>query len=169
MRMTEKFLDLLLAWISHNGIDDLSIGIDNESHFNMEENEIVLGVIDIHEIEEWTEEYWNYLGMKWKNLHPMVLRFLHEFGHYHTLYTFSPDELLLYNLSKPVIDLDAAEAKKDMFDYWKMPDEDAANKWAIEFMNDESNMYQIYELNDIFEIFWNDVLDEVCAEVSNNE
>jgi hypothetical protein len=43
----------------------------------MMEQQIVLGVMDIHEVEEWTEEYWRELGMDWSNLHPMILRFLH--------------------------------------------------------------------------------------------
>ena len=163
MKVTEKFLDVLIAWLSRNGIDDLGMGIDNESCFNMMEQQIVLGVMDIHEVEEWTEEYWRTLGMNWSNLHPMVLRFLHELGHYWTLTSFSPEELMLYNLSKPVVDLDAADAKEKMIEYWKMPDEDAANRWAINFVNDPNNKYQVLELHDIFTIFWTDVTEEVCT------
>jgi hypothetical protein len=60
---------------------------------------------------------------------------------------------MLYNLSKPVVDLDAADAKEKMIEYWKMPDEDAANRWAISFVNDPNNKYRVLELHDILRYF----------------
>lgn len=160
--IAKKFLDVLLSWLARNGVDDIALGIDNESCFDMREEKIVLGVMNLYDVESWTEEYWEELGMDWVNLHPMVLRFLHELGHWFTLGQFSPDELMLYNLSKPVIDLDADDAHEKMIEYWKMPDEAAATQWAINFICDRDNEYQVGELHDIFTIFWDDVVNEVC-------
>lgn len=164
MKITEKFLDVMMSWLARNGIDDLNLKIDNEFCYNLIDNEITIGVMSFPEVDQWTQEYWNELGIVWININPMVLKFLHEIGHYYTIQTFTNDELMIYNLSKPIVDLKAADAKNKMYEYWQMPDEMVATRWAIDFLNNEKNEYRVQELNDIFEIFWEDVMEEVCAE-----
>ena len=161
MKVTNIFLDLLISWLERYGVDDLAVGIDNEFCYNLENNQITIGVLDFPQVNEWTEEYWRKLGLDWIDLNPLVLKFLHELGHHFTLGQFSELDLLLLNLSKPTIDLDAADAKEKMIKYWETPDEDAATRWAIQFIHDEGE--RVGELQDLFNICWNSVLDEVCA------
>ena len=87
-----------------------------------------------------------------------ALAFLHELGHACTYNYFNDTEKLLYDLTKS---FDPGESDMDflMGHYWMIPDEFAANMWAIDFIN--NYIEAVKELCYIWTVDWTAMCEEI--------
>lgn len=65
-----------------------------------------------------------------------LLSLLHEVGHYFTYYQFSSEELKKYRQKKKRIQKDKIVSDKNFYEYFALPNEEAATAWAVEYLRD---------------------------------
>ena len=148
-----RFKDELMAWIEDNHIKSIK-GVDFYEYFCYDyRTHYVLMCIDSlgEEVRLWIKEFLEDQGCRNADYPEPVLSFLHEIGHGETWDSFSAMELMLYSLMK-----DTSDTKEEAFEYWSVPDEYAANKWAANFINDHPQA--VNDLWDIFYKYWNDLI-----------
>lgn len=151
-----SFKSEVIQWLCDNGFSSLGVEMDSDfcystgedTDFNyVEECVINVGTDRFDEIDKWFEQFLYEYGLEWMDL-GRVLPFIHELGHYNTIYNFSNLERLAMYYSKFRIFSDEDTTMEEMFKYWEMPDEFAANIWAVNFIN--KNISEVERLVNIF-------------------
>ena len=151
-----SFKSEVVQWLCDNGFSSLGVEMDSDfcystgedTDFNyVEECVINVGTDRFDEIDKWFEQFLYEYGLEWMDL-GRVLPFIHELGHHNTIYSFSNSERLAMYYSKFDIFFDEDVTMEEMFKYWEMPDEFAANVWAVNFIN--KNISEVERLVNIF-------------------
>lgn len=143
----------LTDWLKNNGCEEIKIHFNPDGFFyNIETKEIALAIETDPETDEYFIDFLEEKGCDVVNYVPTpVLAFLHELGHYHTIYDYEQMELMFYNFIKEAIGADDHMSEREKaFAYWESPDELDANMWAINFMMDTENTEALNELINIF-------------------
>ena len=123
-------------WLNTNGFK-VHVMQDEEYGYNIFQNTIFIGNDSIKNTGNLFKDFLKRQGctlVRNFNIHTLI--FLHELGHYITVPTFQESELTIFATIKEMIadlyeDEEAANLK-----YWAIPDELAANKWVVNFIND---------------------------------
>ena len=137
----KEFHDEIVKWLGRNGFDNVDVCFDFDSFgYNPNTYVINIGVGYESEAGRLFEQFLYEYGMKYIGFYDSVLAFLHELGHYNTIYHFNSDDLFCYYAIKALTD--------DPFKYWETPDEMAANVWVIDFINKKVEVVE--ELCNIF-------------------
>lgn len=136
----KEFHDEVVKWLGRNGFDNVDVCFDFDSFgYNPNTYVINIGVGYESEAGRLFEQFLYEYGMEYIGFYDSVLAFLHELGHYNTVYGFNNEELWLCRAVKPMM---------DAFGYWEVPDEMAANVWVINFVNEKVEVVE--ELCNIF-------------------
>ena len=151
-----SFKSEVVQWLCDNGFSSLGVEMNSDFCYSTGEdidfnyvNECVInvGVDHFDEIDKWFEQFLYEYGLEWMDL-GRVLPFIHELGHHNTIYSFSNSERLAMYYSKFRIFSDEEVTIEEMFEYWEMPDEFAANVWTVNFIN--KNILEVERLVNIF-------------------
>ena len=136
----KEFHDEIIQWLGRNGFDNVDVSFElNEFCFDGNRNIINIGSGYEFEVGRLFEQFLYEYGMEYVGFYDPILYFLHELGHYNTVYSFSNEELWRYNFIKLLV---------NAFEYWEIPDEMAANMWVVDFVNEK--VEAVEELCDIF-------------------
>lgn len=136
----KEFHDEIIQWLGCNGFDNVDVSFElNEFCFDGNRNIINIGSGYEFEVGRLFEQFLYEYGMEYVGFYDPILYFLHELGHYNTVYSFSNEELWRYNFIKLLV---------NAFEYWEIPDEMAANMWVVDFVNEK--VEAVEELCDIF-------------------
>lgn len=154
MTAIDKFRTDLENWFEKNNLDKLGFVWDEDYAYDRKDKVIHIGVAEVPGIGAWFEEFLIECGCKYQGILEQAASFLHELGHHHTLYMFSEEELMMYNLIKQYDD-DTMDNKEFLWFYWNTADELAANMWEVEFINNHPDAVQ--DLIDIYFEDWNDM------------
>lgn len=160
MTALEKFKVDMANWIYKNGFDEIGLCFGQDFAYVLLEDGrfgIQIGTEGYPEVGRYFEQFLYEYGLEYMGIYDPVLAFLHELGHAQTLNYFSDLELKFFELAKESID---SESEYDRFvHYWSLPDEFAANMWAINFINEHKDavdkLCQIYWEN------WNEAVEEL--------
>ena len=128
-----EFKSVLTKWMHKNGIDCV-IEISDYFAYNRENNIIFIATERNEEVELLSEQFFYEYGADYVGYGFFVLGLLHEIGHHFTMSCFDEIDLLIYQLNKDLF-LDGESIHERAFNYWEIPDEFAANIWAINFIN----------------------------------
>lgn len=105
--------------------------------FDAETNRVKLPrVYESDFIEDNFVDYLKKNGLK-TNVHWLAMTILHEVGHAHTINLFNERELKATQKAKIAISENEnyKTQLEENLDYWALPVEDLANKWAITYAN----------------------------------
>lgn len=153
----KAFQEALQNWLHKNEMPEVQIDFCTDFAFDDETHTIYVGVQQYENVDEFYEEFLDINGCEWGNIPGPVLAFLHELGHANTLKHFNIEQLAFFQFAKKMIDQN--DEKKAMFDYWEVPDEWAANDWAIHFINEHIDAVQ--ELIAAYADAWNKLVEAV--------
>lgn len=149
-----RFKTNVEKWLSENGYE---VGIEVTTNFayNRIDNQICFGVVNNEKVGKWFSEYMIKKGCNYaKDIPWPVLAFIHELGHFNTIDQFSEEELILFSFMKE--SKTKMKKKSSMFSYWSMPDEDAANTWAVHFLNEQKD--KLIELCELLATEWENLV-----------
>ena len=110
-----------------------------------------MGINSHENIGAWYEAFLVNLGCEYTDIPEYILCFLHELGHSQTIYDFSDQDLKWCRLMKDFTH-DIEDYHESVNKYWNVADELAANKWAVEFIN--NHVDQVIALWKIFDKNW---------------
>lgn len=151
-----SFKSEVIQWLCDNGFSNLGVKMNSDFCYSTGEDinfnrigecVIYIGTDRFDEIDNWFEQFLYEYGLEWMDL-GRVLPFIHELGHYNTIYNFSDSERLAMYYNKFDIFSDEDATMEEMFEYWEMPDEFAANVWTVNFIN--KNISEVERLVNIF-------------------
>ena len=127
MHQEEKLVDILNNWLIKYKFTARVEGVSNWGWgWCKETDEIALCFCEDPDIDAmWESFIYNYIGCKIK-CHTFFSSFLHELGHSET-WEFIPEE-----------EIDVFGRYKSPFEYFTLPREIAATRWAINFMETQS-------------------------------
>ena len=146
-------MEKLQNWLKQNGYDEIKVHLDeNGFFFDIIAKDIGLGIYAEEDTDAYFAEFLRNNGCEYVDYVPApVLAFLHELGHYHTIYDFEEAELIFYAFIKEAIDADNHMTEKEKaFAYWESPDELDANIWEIKYIMNDDNADAIGDLIDCF-------------------
>lgn len=127
-------------WARGIGFDGINVQLGDYSEYDREKRLITLGMAAQSETmrlyKGFLEERYGIEGLG--PCPQQFLSFLHELGHAATLENFQEIELFCFEWLK--------EGASSYRAYWCVPDEEAANEWAVEFLLDEANEIAIEQL-----------------------
>ena len=127
-----EFKSALSEWMHKIGVD-CDIKMDDEFAYNVTNNTLLIATEKNSEVECYLEQFFYEYGAEYVGYGFFVLGILHELGHYFTTPSFDIEELLLCKIKKMLVN--GETMYKAACDYWEVPDEFAANMWAINFIN----------------------------------
>ena len=152
----KKFKDALINWLCEHNF--ANIDIDFELDFGYTYDDITscinIGVENIGVVSNYFEQFMYEYGLEYIGIPAPVMCFLHELGHYNTIYSFSSEELWWYAISKEFSH--GMSEHDEYFRYWSLPDEFAANMWEINYIN--SHIEDVEELCNIFCKAWSELI-----------
>ena len=102
--------------------------------YDIEQNTIIIGLEEYPLANKYFQQFLYEYGLKYLDIDDDILSFLHELGHMVTLKSFSQTELKLFRFMKESDENDK-DSQKKYYHYWSVPDEFAANIWAINFIH----------------------------------
>ena len=150
-----KFKTDLEGWLTKHGFEKLGFVWDEDYAYGIDSHTIRIGVQAFPEISQWFEEFLVKNGCHYSDILDPVKCFLHELGHHETIYQFTDTELEWFNFFKTYDD-DSLDEREFLEYYWRVKDEWAANKWAIDFIN--NNIDAVCELINIYCNDWNEIV-----------
>ena len=113
---------------------DVNLDYDDDFAYDIEQNTIIIGLEEYPLANKYFQQFLYEYGLKYLDIDDDILSFLHELGHMVTLKSFSQTELKLFRFMKESDENDK-DSQKKYYHYWSVPDEFAANIWAINFIN----------------------------------
>ena len=144
-----NFEKAVRSWLKKNNID-CNICFEDDFGYQIDNNTIHIGIMEYENVSHWYEQLLYEYGLDYVGILAPVLAFTHEIGHYMTINNFTKEELLICHLTKQFMN---SEDEHDWFNkYWEVPDEFAANIWAINFIN--NNIEAVEELCNIYVNYW---------------
>ena len=160
MNAVDTFKSNLNNWFVKNGFDNLPINFTEDFGYAIFEDGQVcinIGVQAYPEVGRYFEQFLYEYGLEYCGIYDPVLCLLHELGHHMTYRYFNDNEQVLYRLAK---EFDHGEDQFTwLYRYWSIPDEFAANMWAINFVN--NHIDAVEELCEIYTIDWTAMCEEV--------
>ena len=155
------FEQKLHEWFQENGFT-CNITFNEDFAYDINSNTIYIGIKGYSTIGRWFEQFLYEYGLDYTGIYDPVLCLCHELGHSMTTNQFSNKELRFFQFAKFMTEENRMELSDIMFKYWEIPDEFAANLWAIEFVN--NCIGQVCELCEIYRLYWDDFIEErECA------
>ena len=146
-----KFRTDLEGWLIKHGFEKLGFVWHNEYAYGFESHRIFLSTMAYPKVDEWLDEFFVDHGCHYTDIAAPVKYFLHELGHHETISQFSTEDLGEYMFLKMVSgDMELSD-KEYAYNYWSIPDEMAANQWAIDFINEH-----IDAVCDLIDVYYND-------------
>lgn len=134
------FANKLENWAHGIGFNNVNVQLGDYSEYDREKCLITIGMAAQNETmrlyKGFLEERYGIEGLA--PCPQQFLSFLHELGHVATLPRFEEMELLCFEWLKG-----GAESYRA---YWSIPDEEAANEWAVEFLLNSDNEVAITQL-----------------------
>ena len=165
MKATELFQKHLVKWLCKNGCSNLDVFFDSEFYYivnnDTDARAVSIGILTPQTQLDWYKQFLYEYGNIQTSILDIILPFMHEVGHYFTSDNFSDFEQGLFDVIKS-IEIGEIDNQKSQEDYWLIPNEMAANVWAINFINTHQNAME--ELNKIFLMYWEDMIAEICEE-----
>lgn len=156
----KAFKEAIKDWLKKNNQPEVSIDFCTDFAFDDELNTLYIGVEEYAYMDACFQEYIAEHGCDWEGIPGPVLAFLHELGHAHTIKDFNFEQRAFCQFSKSLIDVrDDLDEKEAIFAYWEVPDEWAANEWAIKFINE--NVDAVNDLVVAYATAWNDMVNAI--------
>ena len=137
MGLVRNFNKTLEIWLAHQGIPNITVNEGADYCYFYETHKLQWGMIANPKMESDFGQFFYEYGVNSLQFDPIdihVISFLHEVGHVLTINNFSEEEMLIYAIEK--------ENLKDIFTYWNLPVELAANVWAINWINAHVSEYK---------------------------
>ena len=162
MTAVEKFHNDILNWLQKNGFEKLGICFNEDFAYIIDDNNIAIqiGVQSYPEVSRYFEQFLYQYGMEYTGIYDPVLCFIHELGHSQTIQYFNAQEQLLCELTKQ---FNHSTNEQDWYnEYWEIPDEFAANIWAVNFIN--NHIEAVEELCDIYAQDWAEMFKDITIE-----
>lgn len=150
--MRYKVRKKLQLWLKDNGYDDVKVIRDKEFYCDVREEPIIavgqgIDAASMSSFQRLCDKYELEHDCYWT-----TLSFLHELGHYNTEDEWSQAWDTLYVILNTIIEniirIFPNMYKPMNYIYQRLPQEEKATRWAIEFANE--NPEQTKELNEIF-------------------
>ena len=128
-------------WLRRVGLKNTKVKFGDYSQYDGENDIITIGTVPQRATAAYFQDFLQeFFGLDngIKDYPGIILAFLHEVGHAKTLHDFPDEELLCYQWLK--------EGAQDYRAYWCVPDEFAANEWAVGFLTnaDEEDLEQLW-------------------------
>ena len=156
MDSTEKaFRDGIQNWLQKYNMPKINLDFSQDFAFDFKSDTLYIGVEAFEDVDEYFNEYLEKHGFEWENVPAPVLAFLHELGHANTIHDFNDSQIVFFDFCKQLANQQDDE-KEAMFAYWDVPDEYAANRWLIDFS--EENIDAMMELVQVYSEKWNDMV-----------
>ena len=163
MTAVEKFKTDLTNWVNKNGFEDVNLCLGEDFEcviFDDDSFGVQVGVQAYPEVSRYFEQFLYEYGLDYVGIYDPVLCFIHELGHSQTIQYFNAQEQLLCELAKQ---FNHSTNEQDWYnEYWEIPDEFAANIWAIKFIN--GHIEAVKELCDIYTNDWSAIFEETTME-----
>lgn len=140
MKFISDFNRALSMWFNEHGVTNLEFVEGEDFCYYHGLHVVQWGMFDSGIIDNHFQQFFYEYGLNYDDVSVFFLSLLHEVGHYMTLHYFSDD--LRAN------DIAAKECKladgtiETSYWYWELPTEFAANEWAINWMNDNEDLFQ---------------------------
>ena len=100
----KEFHDEIVRWLGRNGFDNVDVCFDFDSFgYNFDKCIINIGVGYEPEAGRLFEQFLYEYGMGYVGFYDSVLAFLHELGHYNTVYNFNRQSIILLKPFKIVL------------------------------------------------------------------
>ena len=158
MTMFEQKLN---DWLIDNGFV-CNVEFNEVFGYGIESKTLYVGTQEFANAGVWYEQFLYEYGLEYTGIYTPVLCLLHELGHNQTIYDFNKSELDVFFFIKDMMEEECQSDQQEMFKYWEIPDEFAANMWAIKFIN--TNINCVCELCEIYRLYWNNFIAErKCA------
>lgn len=164
MDVVNTFKSNMINWLCEIGLPNIEIDFEEDFGYAFDPDTgrhcINFGVVDYAETGKWFEQFCYEYGCDFVGIPAPVMSFLHECGHAFTLASFSDQELWLCEFSKA---FNHGESDQEWLNkYWEIPDEFAANIWAINFIN--NHIEAVEELCSIYIKDWPAIFEEITIE-----
>lgn len=151
-----NFEKALREWLKKNNFN-CDITFEDDFGYEWDTNILHIGVLGYENVGRWFEQFLYEYGMDYVGIYDPVLALIHELGHYSSLGDFEPEELMLLGFIKD-LDNERMSNQEFMNEYWELPDEFAANMWAINFVNE--NIEAVEDLCNIYLYYWDEFINE---------
>lgn len=151
-----NFEKAIREWLKKNNFN-CDITFEDDFGYEWDTNILHIGILGYENVGRWFEQFLYEYGLEYVGIYEPVLALIHELGHYASLNDFEEEELKLLSVLKNFND-DRMGSQKQMNKYWELPDEFAANIWAINFIND--NIEEIEALCRIYFYYWDEFIEE---------
>jgi len=125
------------SWLRRNGFN-CGCGIGHSFCYSPDTHRIeVPKTYKTNILDTYLIEYLSDKGMKCENIEALTITILHEVGHSETIRLFSEKEFQKDMEEKFRIETKLTEKnlKESNYKYWKLPTENMANNWAINYIN----------------------------------
>ena len=147
---TKKSIKAINKWIEKNGLG-IECVLKNKGELEYDPNEYVIEVPRNYD-SNYDSEFMKFLrgiGLTC-DLDAVTISILHELGHAHTEYLFTPKEWKWCNAQKKIwAGLHDGPTEEYLFGYWNIEDELAANNWLVLYT--KSFPKKVQKLEDIIE------------------
>lgn len=144
------FKSTMVNWLCAHGFSNLDIDFEEDFGYAYDDtvNCINIGTKRFDDVSNYFEQFLYEYGCEYCGIPGPVLSFIHELGHFMTISNFSNEELWFCAFAKK-FDHGGTD-QEEFFRYWEMPDEFAANMWAVDYINNH-----IDEVEDLTNTFFN--------------
>ena len=163
MTAVEKFKADLANWFNKNGFGNIDLCFGEDFMYIIFDDDsfgVQIGVQAYPEEGRYFEQFLYEYGLDYVGIFDPVLSLIHELGHSQTIQYFNAQEQLLCELAKQ---FNHSTNEQDCYnEYWEIPDEFAANMWAIKFIN--KHIEAVKELCDIYANDWSAIFKETTME-----
>lgn len=123
------------------GISDIDFELGNDFCWWSKDNIITVSFMFAEMSENAFHNYCVSLGLDSDLYSSFGVSLLHELGHVKTYYTFNYKQRAEDAKSKDILESAEMDTYKRYMDYYKLPIETAATKWAIDFINSHTKEY----------------------------
>ena len=163
MTAVEKFKTDLTNWFNKNGFGNIDLCFGEDFMYVIFDDDsfgVQIGVQAYPEEGRYFEQFLYEYGLDYVGIFDPVLSLIHELGHSQTIQYFNAQEQLLCELAKQ---FNHSTNEQDCYnEYWEIPDEFAANMWAIKFINE--HIEAVKELCNIYVNDWSAIFKETTME-----
>ena len=163
MTAVEKFKTDLANWFNKHGFGNVDLCFGEDFMYIMFDDDsfaVQIGVQAYPEVGRYFEQFLYQYGLDYVGIFDPVLSLIHELGHSQTIQYFNAQEQLLCKLAKQ---FNHSTNEQDWYnEYWEVPDEFAANMWAVNFIN--NHIEAVEELCDIYARDWAEMFKDITIE-----
>lgn len=141
MKATKILNDFLTTY----GFDCSAVYIPGEEcYYDDDECKITMGDMSVIRADELFVDYCKSLGLVDKYSID-TLSFFHELGHFETLHTLTEEEEIESDVVKMFCATQEIESDENFMAYFTCPVETIATEWAVDFLNENSEICHIFD------------------------